>query len=67
MAAVFISYRRIAPDCDVAGLLHAKLNNEGISAFIDTQIPLGADWSQRIEQALDGAEFSCCCSPIARS
>jgi hypothetical protein len=40
---VFISYRHVSPDQDLAGFLEGYLKSRGLDVFIDTQMALKFD------------------------
>ena len=57
MPHVFISYRHQSPDQDLAGILAGNLNEKGCSYFIDTKIEWGADWTKKIYENLERADY----------
>lgn len=52
MKQVFISYRHVKPDEDLAKLVTGHLRANGYSVFIDADIPPGDNWIAAIEIAL---------------
>jgi DNA polymerase III delta prime subunit len=52
---IFISYRHVEPDATLARTLAASL--PGHEVFIDTEIPLGMEWGDVIEEKLGDADF----------
>ena len=53
---VFISYRHVEPDATLARSLADALEQIGFSVFIDTNIPLGGQWGNVIDESLDKAD-----------
>ncbi len=49
MAQVFISYRRIPPDQDLALFLASYLCDRGHRVFIDSEITPGTEWAREVE------------------
>jgi TIR domain len=49
---VFISYRHISPDQDLAGFLEGYLKSRGLDVFIDTQMLVGDRWVEEIESRI---------------
>ena len=56
MAEVFISYKHIEPDKSLAAALADAIRSRH-RVFIDTQIPLGKEWGDVIQDNLGGADF----------
>ncbi|HEV2690581.1 MAG TPA: TIR domain-containing protein, partial [Bryobacteraceae bacterium] len=56
MAQVFISYRHVEPDQTLASELADAIGKHH-RVFIDSQIPLGREWAEIIEQNLGSADF----------
>jgi hypothetical protein len=56
MAEVFISYRHVVPDQDLATKLSESLESHGVSCFRDTEILMGENWVQTIERELRNCE-----------
>jgi hypothetical protein len=52
MAEVFISYRHVSPDQDLAEELSKFLQGQGVSCFRDKEILIGQNWVQMIEKEL---------------
>lgn len=57
MSDVFISYRHVRPDADVAAVLDASLRGRGWSTFLDSRIGVGTAWAHEIDQQLRAARF----------
>lgn len=67
MAHIFISYSH-TDSVEVARKLADALREAGVSAWIDQEIPLGQNWSEALEQAIEQASaFLVVLSPGARS
>jgi tetratricopeptide (TPR) repeat protein len=56
VAEVFISYKHIEPDKSLAAALADAIRSRH-QVFIDTQIPLGKEWGDVIQDNLGGADF----------
>lgn len=54
---VFISYRHVKPDEDLALALEQVLMADGCQVFVDRRIVLGAEWAEEIDRQLHAAEF----------
>ncbi|MEM9781895.1 MAG: AAA-like domain-containing protein [Pseudomonadota bacterium] len=54
---IFISYRRSAPDCDLAGFLKAGLEAAGFAVFVDIDIALGANWATEIDHRIAQCDY----------
>jgi len=52
MADVFISYRHVRPDQDLAAELKNYLNENRVSHFIDTGLRIGQNWIEVIDREL---------------
>jgi len=52
MAEVFISYRHVKPDQDLAAELATYLVDRGVSHFIDTGLRIGQNWIEVIDREL---------------
>jgi serine/threonine-protein kinase len=52
MGQVFISYRHVKPDEDLAVALDAVLRARGLPVFIDNRMPVGTEWVTEIERQL---------------
>ena len=57
MSRVFVSYRHVSPDQDLAVFLTSYLESRGASVFIDTQILTGVEWVKEIERQIRAADF----------
>ena len=55
VAEVFISYKHIEPDKSLAAALADAIRSRH-QVFIDTQIPLGKEWGDVIQDNLGGAD-----------
>ncbi len=54
---IFISYRHVAPDEDLARSLTEFLRTKGFRVFIDRDIPLGSEWGKEIDRGLRSSAF----------
>ena len=54
---VFISYRHVKPDEDLALALEKALIANGCTVFVDHRMPLGMEWAAEIDRQLRAAEF----------
>ena len=52
MAAVFISYRHLKPDEDLAAELVTYLAGQGVSYFVDTRLQIGQKWVEVIDREI---------------
>jgi hypothetical protein len=52
MADVFISYRHVRPDQDLAAELKNYLNENRVSHFIDTELRISQNWIEVIDREL---------------
>lgn len=57
MSKVFISYRHVNPDQDIARFLEDHLKERTHKVFVDTQITVGTKWVDEIEQQIRAADF----------
>jgi hypothetical protein len=57
MYKVFISYRHVEPDQELAQYLAAYLQREGCSIFLDKQITVGKKWAEEIEKSIREANY----------
>lgn len=57
MYCVFISYRHVAPDQDLAHFIEQALKERGQRVFVDTQMLVGTRWVDEIERQLRTADF----------
>jgi AAA-like domain/TIR domain len=53
---VFLSYRHVPPDEQLATGLHAHLVEKGLRVFLDTQIEIGLDWVAEIDRQLRASD-----------
>jgi hypothetical protein len=56
MADVFISYRHVSPDQDLAAELARYLGEHRVSCFVDTGIHIGEEWDKVIDRELRAAQ-----------
>jgi hypothetical protein len=54
---VFISYRHVKPDEDLALALEKALTRDGCQVFIDRNMVLGTEWATEIDRQLRAAAF----------
>lgn len=54
---VFISYRHVAPDEDLAHALAARLEERNHPVFIDARLEVGTRWSKEIERQIRASGF----------
>lgn len=52
MSKVFVSYRHVSPDQDLAHFLVHSLEERGHEVFVDRRIPMGTRWYNEIERQL---------------
>lgn len=57
MSQVFISYRHVPPDEQLAERLCAFLEERGLRVFLDKQIRIGLDWVAEIDRQLRASAF----------
>ena len=57
MPNVFLSYRHVKPDQELASLLADRLKSAAYSVFLDVDIRVGHDWVGAIENALLRADY----------
>ncbi len=57
MARVFISYRHVQPDEQIARTLEQALARARHAVFIDTGIEIGSEWARAIEALIRSAQF----------
>ncbi len=57
MSQVFISYRHVPPDEQLAERLCAFLEKRGLRVFLDKQIRIGLDWVAEIDRQLRASAF----------
>jgi hypothetical protein len=57
MSQVFISYRHVKPDEDLAAALGTSLTARGLSVFLDSRMQVGTDWVNEIERQLRASQF----------
>ena len=56
MADVFISYRHVNPDQQLAAELVKYLATQGVTHFVDTQLQIGQKWIEVIDRELSAAK-----------
>lgn len=56
MSQVFISYRHVPPDEELAERLCAYLQERGLRVFLDKQIRIGLDWVAEIDRQLRASD-----------
>lgn len=56
MSQVFISYRHVPPDEQLAEQLRAYLEEQGLRVFVDKQIRVGRDWVEEIDRQLRASD-----------
>ncbi|SJM93811.1 hypothetical protein CRENPOLYSF2_3630002 [Crenothrix polyspora] len=54
---VFISYRHVKPDEDLALAIEQKLTGEGCKVFVDRRMLIGTEWATEIDRQLNAADF----------
>jgi hypothetical protein len=54
---IFISYRHVPPDEQLAERLCAYLQERGLRVFLDKQIRVGRDWVEEIDRQLRASDF----------
>jgi len=57
VSRVFISYRHVKPDEDLAMFLENFLHNRGHEVFIDRRMLVGTKWVDEIERQIRAGEF----------
>ncbi len=57
MSKVFISYRHVKPDQDLAHFLEDHLKERSHNVFVDTQISVGTKWVEEIERHIRDSNF----------
>ena len=57
MSKIFVSYRHVDPDQQLAGQLVTALKAAGHNVFWDTTIEVGQLWADEIEQNLRDSQF----------
>ncbi len=57
MNQVFISYRHVPPDEELAERLCAYLQERGLRVFLDKQIKVGLEWAAEIDRQLRASDF----------
>lgn len=57
MSKVFISYRHVKPDQDLAHFLVNHLKERSHDLFIDTQMLVGTEWGDEIERQIRASDF----------
>lgn len=56
MSQVFLSYRHVPPDEQLAERLCAHLQEQGLRVFLDKQIRVGLDWVAEIDRQLRASD-----------
>jgi hypothetical protein len=56
VSQVFLSYRHVEPDEQLAERLCAFLQERGLRVFLDKQIQVGSDWVEEIERQLRASD-----------
>jgi len=54
---VFISYRHVKPDEDLALALEAALKQDGFQVFVDRRMLVGTEWATEIDKQLRNAKY----------
>jgi hypothetical protein len=54
---VFISYKHLSPDQDLAGFLEGYLRGQRLDVLIDTQMLVGDKWVEEIERRIRASGF----------
>jgi len=57
VSQIFISYRHVKPDAELAASLKKSFASRGHETFIDTGIRVGEDWAAAIDRALRDTDF----------
>ena len=57
MKNVFISYKHVKPDEELALTLEQELAHSGCQVFIDRKMLVGTNWSAEIDRQLRAAKF----------
>lgn len=57
MTQVFISYRHVSPDQDLAQSLVSHLEDRGLTVFIDRQMHVGTKWVEEIERQIKASSY----------
>ncbi len=57
MSDVFLSYRHVDPDQDLAAQLEQYLEKQRVPVFVDTRIRIGQEWVKAIEEALQRCRY----------
>lgn len=57
MAQVFISYRHVSPDQDLAQAIHNHFRANGVDCFLDRDLRLGENWEDEILCHLQSARY----------
>src|SRR5947199_4184474 len=56
VSQVFLSYRHVPPDEQLAEGLCAFLNERGLRVFLDKQIEIGLEWAAEIDRQLRASD-----------
>ncbi len=54
---IFISYRHVKPDEDLARVFETEFTRIGFQVFVDTNIKIGTDWAKEIDRQLQSADY----------
>ena len=54
---IFISYRHVKPDQDLAMVFEAELTGSGLQVFMDRNMMIGTKWAAEIDRQLKMADF----------
>ena len=54
---VFISYRHVKPDEDLALALEAAFKQDGFQVFVDRRMQVGIEWASEIDKQLRNSQF----------
>src|SRR5215813_15522626 len=57
VSKVFVSYRHVSPDQDLAYFIVGSLEERGHEVFVDTRMLMGTRWSDEIDRQIRAAEF----------
>ncbi len=53
---IFISYRHVKPDQDLALAIESELSSNGLTVFVDRNMQIGTDWAKEIDRQLKSAQ-----------
>ena len=54
---IFISYRHVKPDEDLAKVFESELKRNGFQVFVDRNMGIGAEWAGEIDRRLKKVDF----------